>query len=191
MQVSSKVIAGLVTCTAAVAAFAAPAAAAPVTVQTDAGTRCTIEAGKTVGGGLVLRPITFTGTVDCTLADSANAPVANSGLVLTSTAPLGLGGAGGTPTTPADQEAVPGFPGKQGPGFKCVVEPGADCDFAGRSNGLPLGSYDVIFGSGLTAPEGETWTVVTGKTGLNQGCTLEEGGRAVACASSTGLFAAR
>lgn len=184
MKVKSKLVTGVITGCAAVGAFAAPASAAPMTVGTDAGTTCTVEAGKSLGGGLLVRPISFTGTVDCTLADADNAPTASSSLLLTSSAPLSLTSAGGNPTSPEDQETVPGQ--KAGEfGFVCAVEPDADCGFAGSTLGIPTASYQVLFGSSLVAPEGETWTQVP------EGCDLvdtDSGDSGVGCLSTTEKF---
>lgn len=184
MRIRSRAVAGLAAGCAALAVSAAPALAAPVTVKTDRGTSCTINASKTLGGGLLgVQPISFSGTVDCTLADPANAPKAGGGMTLTSTAPLGLTSAGGRPTSPEDQETVPGA--KAGEfGFVCDVEPGADCDFAGGSTGIPTATYQVLFGVAFTAPEGEIWTEVP-----DAGCDeVLDGGRTVGCLSSTEKF---
>lgn len=172
----------------AVAVSASEALAAPVTVKTDKGTSCTIDASRTLGSGLLIRPISFAGTITCTLADPARAANVSGGLILTSTAPLGLGSAGGQPTSPEDQELRPGA--KAGEfAYTCDLEPAADCGFAGRSTGLPLGTYQVIYGAGLTAPEGERWTVGVGQGQPNQGCEAsQDEGRTVSCASSTEKF---
>lgn len=181
MRLKSKVVAGLATGCAAVALFVAPASAAPLTVETDAGTSCTVNAGYSLGGGLLVRPIDFTGTIDCTLADPANAPSASGQLLLTSSAPLSLGSAGGQPNEPQETvSAGPGFPAGEF-ALRCDVAPGADCGFSGRSTGLPTASYQVIFGETIVAPKGETWTVVP------EGCERSEEG-SVACTSFSQKF---
>lgn len=181
MRLKSKVVTGLAMGCAAVALSAAPASAAPLTVETDAGTSCTVDAGYSLGGGLLVRPIDFTGTIDCTLADPANAPSASGQLVLTSSAPPSLGSAGGQPNEPQETvSAGPGAPAGEF-GFRCDVGPGADCGFSGRSIGLPTASYQVIFGETIVPPQGEAWTVVP------EGCRLSGEG-AVACTSVSGMF---
>ena len=181
MRLKSKTVVGLVAGCSALAFSAAPASAAPLTVKTDAGTTCTVNADYTLGAGLLVRPIDFKGTIGCSPANSANVPTASSQLVLTSSAPLGLGGAGGRPNKPqATVPAPPGFPAGEF-AYKCDVAPNADCSFSGRSTGIPTGTYQVIFSSGLVAPKGETWT------GVPEGCRLSEDG-SVACTSFSAKF---
>lgn len=104
----SCAIATLATSAALAAAHAAPAAAAPLTVQTDAGTSCTIDASAQVGAGVLgISPIDFKGNVGCSLADDANAPLYEGGARLTSNLfglgdvlPLGLGSFGGAAAQP-------------------------------------------------------------------------------------------
>lgn len=164
---------------AALAMSAIPASAAPATgpatATTDAGTKCTVEADARVGGGLVAKPINFSGSIDCTLADSSNAPLSSGGVVLqNSGTPLGLGTAGAQPNDPDAQEKVPGF---EGFAYRCELKPDVDCGFSGRQPlGLPGQSYTALFGTGITPPEGERWTSVS------EGCELDSAG-AVACAS--------
>lgn len=162
---------------AAVAVAAPSALAALVVVKTDAGTTCTLNADKQLGSGL-LRPITFTGDVECSLADPANIPTfLNGALGLNSSLVLGLGAARGAPNqTP--KPAPPGFEG----GYECDLAPGADCGATGTATGLPLATYNVFFGGAITAPKGETWTVVP------EACELAEG--TVSCASRTEPFTA-
>ena len=74
MRLKSKTVVGLVAGCAALAFSAAPASAAPLTVKTDAGTTCTVNADYTLGAGLLVRPIDFKGTIGCSPANSANVP---------------------------------------------------------------------------------------------------------------------
>lgn len=175
MRLKSKSVASLVAACAAVAFSAAPASAAPVTVKTDAGTTCTINADYTLGAGLLVRPIDFRGTIGCSLANPAKVPTASSGLKLNSSLPLSAGAAGGRPNQP--QELVGEGEAAQ---YKCDLTPGRDCGFSGRTTGLPASTYEVVFGSAITAPRGESWTAVPA------GCQLSEG--AVSCASYSAKF---
>lgn len=184
MKIRSKTVSGVLAGCAAFAFAAVPASAAqvegPATATTDAGTTCTVVADATVGGGLGVKPVGFSGSIDCTLADPSNAPASGGGLVLQSSAPLGLGSMGGTPSDPGAQEQVappPGFGSEVGPGYRCDVEPGVDCGFSGRQ---PLGllgqTYTALFGTAITPPEGERFV------STSDGCTLQEDGTA-GCAS--------
>lgn len=185
MRFNSKWIATAVTGCAALAVSAAPASAAqepgPQTVTSDAGTTCTVKADATVERGLLgvlIRPVAFSGTVDCTLADPSNVPVSSGAIALTSSQVLGLGTTGGRPNDPVNNVAVPSGNNEQGPSYRCEVAPGVDCGFSGRNELAPAGNYKVVFGAGITPPEGETWT------SLSAGCQLDGGeSGAVNCAS--------
>lgn len=149
------------------------ASAAPVTVATDAGTLCTLNADATVGPGLLVKPIGFTGTIACSLADPANPVIVNAGLILRNSGlPLGLGDASGLPNGP---DSVP-IAVEEGFTYRCEQTPSADCGFNGSQ---PLGlvgqTYRAIFGAGLTAPAGESWV------GVPAGCAPS--GAEVACSS--------
>lgn len=197
MKVNSKVISGMVAGCAALAAFASPASAAPATVTTDAGTTCTISSDYNVGSGLLgLSPIDFTGDVSCSLADQANAPIYSGSVRLTSNLlgigdalPLEIGdnfGATAQPNSPSNVESPPPPPGESN-GFVCRLDPGYDCGSSGRANGLPATPYQVIHFGTLSAPAGETWTVVPeGCGGISSG----EGdvGSSVSCTSMTEPF---
>lgn len=158
---------------AALAITAGPASAAPATVSTDAGTVCTLNADATVGGGLLTKPVNFTGTISCSLADPAKPVIVNAGLILRNAGlPLGLGDKSGVPNSP-DSVAIPV---EEGFIYRCELTPTADCGFTG-SQPLGLGgqTYTAIFGAGLTAPAGESWV------GVPAGCTPS--GPEIACAS--------
>lgn len=142
-----------------------------------------------VGGGLLgLRPIDFTGDIDCSPAGSSNAPVSYSGLALTSdplglrdVLPLGLGqlgGAAGQLSSPPNTDEPPT---EEGP-VACRVDPGYDCGRTGRANGLPATTYQLIFGVGFRAPEGETWT------DLPEECQSAEEASFVSCVSLSEPF---
>lgn len=178
MKISSKVVSGVAAGCAALALSAAPASAAqvvgPQTATTDAGTTCTVLADATVGAGLLVKPVDYSGSINCTLADPSNAPISSGAVTLENTLPLGLSFPNAQPNDPAAQEKVPQ---EEGFSYRCDVEPGVDCGFSGRESlGLPGQSYTVIFGTGITPPEGERFT------SASEGCTLEASG-AVGCAS--------
>lgn len=167
MKIKSKVISGMVAGCAALAVSAAPAAAAPVTgpatATTDAGTTCTVIADASVGQGLIaVKPVSFTGSIDCTLADPANPAISSGNLVLQNSLPLGLSVPNARPNDPQANErqaVVDGF------AYRCELEPGVDCGFSGREDlGLLGQTYTALFGTGITAPEGETWVSVSGCT---------------------------
>ena len=182
MKIRNKALAAVVASGAMLAISGAPASAAegPQTVTSDAGTTCTLSTDATVERGLLgvlLRPVAFSGSVDCTLADPANAPTSSAGLVLASSQPLGLGQTGGQPNDPANNVAVPGGSPEEGAAYTCELRPGVDCGFSGRNESALAGSYRVIFGAGLTPPEGETWV------SYSDGCQPDNGGNAVSCSS--------
>lgn len=194
MKLKSKVVAGLAASCASAALFAAPASAESgpsLTVQTDAGTSCTIVSSYEVGSGLIgVAPIDFNGDTTCSLADPANPPTSSSGLFLSSNLlglgdvlPLGIGGLGGTggqPNSPPNTEQPPPNP-EAGAPFVCRLDPGYDCGFSGRGNGLPSTPYQVTYYATLSAPEGETWTAAP------EGCELVAE-NSVGCASITEPF---
>ena len=181
MKIKSRVISGMVAGCAALALSAVPAAAAPVTVSTDAGTTCRVNADASLGGGLVVKPVSFSGTIDCSLADRANPVLVSGALGLQSSAPLGIGGTGGQPNDPDANESVLGPPGSKEGSFRCELEPGTDCGLSGKQPlGLTGQTYTAFFGVGLTPPEGETWIAAPG-------CTLDSGPKAeggIACSSN-------
>lgn len=184
MQIRSRAVSGLLAGCAALAFAAAPASAAqepgPQTATTDAGSTCTVEANATVGAGLLVKPVDYSGSINCTFADPSNVGISSGGLLLQNTLPLGLSFPNAQPNDPEAQETVlpdPAFGNEQGPGFKCDLEPGVDCGFSGRENvGLPGQSYTAIFGTGITPPEGEAFV------SASEGCTLGDLGT-VSCAS--------
>lgn len=178
------------------ATFAAPASAAPLTVETDAGTACTIDAAQHVGSGFLgLKPIDFKGLVSCSPAGDADAPVYEGGARLTSNLlglgdvlPLDLGNIGGaaaTPNSPSNVDAPPP-PAGEGALFVCRLDPGYDCGSTGRMTGLPATPYEVLHFGTLTAPAGERWTTVP--EGCEIGQTEDEDASAVSCISTTEPF---
>lgn len=185
MNIKSKAVSGVLAGCATLAFAAAPASAAqqpgPQTATTDAGTTCTVVADATLGGGLLVRPVNFGGSIDCTFADPSNFGVSSGSLILQSSAPLGAGSMSGRPNDPGAQESVPpppGFGNEQGPGLRCDLEPGADCGFSGTNSlGLPGTTYTALFGTAITPPAGERFV------SASEGCTLGEDGT-VGCAST-------
>lgn len=178
MHIKAKVVSSVVAGCAVLAFSAAPAAAAqvegPATVTTAAGTTCTVDADVTLGAGLLVKPVNFSGSIDCAPADPSNVGISSGGIRLDSSAPLGLGTTGGNPKDPQAQETVPA---EEGFAYTCDLEPGVDCGFSGSQPlGLPGTSYTVTFGTLITPPKGETFTTAS------EGCTLGDLGT-VSCAS--------
>ena len=186
MRIKSRAVAGLVAGCALVAVSAAPASAAPKTVTSDAGTTCTVDSDARVGAGLVIRPITFSGSISCSPADPAKVPsISTTGLTLTGKTPIGLieaPPASGSPNQPGATRPTPlPPPGSEGAGgYDCVVKPDVDCGASGTTTGLPLATYQAIFFTTIIAPAGETWTA-------SDGCDLQ--GVNAQCASSSNTVA--
>lgn len=159
-------------------ALAGPAAAAPVTATTDAGTTCTIDAAQQIGGGLLNRPASFSGTVACqTSATAGDNPIVQPSLVLRSTDPLGvvvLGQAYGRRTAAAG----PGF--DVGPSYTCEAAPGADCSDSGTTMVNPLLTTRTTFAVTIAAPAGEVFAT------LPQGCQGAAGEAAILCTATAG-----
>lgn len=198
MSIRSNLTAGVIVAITGAAMFAGPAAAASgpaLTVQTDAGTSCTLDASATVGGGLFgIAPIVFKGDIGCSLANDANAPLYEGGVRLTSNLlglgvlPLDLdniGAAAAQPNSPSNTEATPPPPG-EGALFVCRLDPGYDCGSTGQTTGLPATPYQVMHFATLSAPAGETWTDAP------EGCQLSPSDRgpdtAVSCIATTDPF---
>lgn len=179
MRLKSKFVAGAVAGCAALVVSAAPALAAPVSVTSDAGTTCTLDADASIGGSLLNRKVNYSGTIECSLADPASTPtLGNAGLALDGGLPIGnpLGGLLGDTNSPNQPPSEQ--PGVES-GYGCELEPGADCGATGRATALPGQSYSARFGGEIVPPEGETWTTAT------DGCELLDGRAACSAVSET------
>lgn len=197
MSIRSNLTAGVIAAITGAAMFAGPAAAATpaLTVQTDAGTSCTLDSSATVGGGLfAIAPIVFKGDIGCSLANDANAPLYEGGVRLTSNLlglgvlPLDLdniGAAAAQPNSPSNRE-VPPPPAGEGAFVVCRLDPGYDCGSTGQMTGLPATPYEVVHFATLTAPAGETWADAP------EGCQLSSSDRGpdtvVSCIATTDPF---
>lgn len=178
MKLRTQGAAAMIVATAALGMTASQASAAPVTISTDAGTTCTLNADANVGRGLVVKPVNFAGEVSCSLADPANPAIVSANLILRNSGlPLGIGEKAGTPDS-SDTNRVPVFDGFA---HTCELSPGADCSHSGNQPlGVPGQTYTALFGAGFTPPEGESWVSAPA------GCTLDSGPAAeggIACAS--------
>lgn len=177
MNRPTRGILALLTSAAAIGATAGQAAAAPVTISTDAGTTCTLTAGASLGGGFPAKPVNFNGEVSCSLADPAKPVVVSANLLLRNSGlPLGIGEKSGMPDS-ADTSRVPQ---EEGFSYTCAVTADADCSHSGTQ---PLGligqTYTALFGAGFSPPEGERWV------NAPAGCTLDAGtGGGIACSST-------
>lgn len=119
-----------------------------------------------------MKPVGFTGTISCSLADPAKPVIVNAALILRNSGlPLGLGDETGTPNVP---DSVP-IAGEEGFTFRCEQTPTADCGFTAQPLGPAGQTYGATFGAGLTAPAGKSWV------GAPAGCT--PCGPEIACAS--------